>query len=78
VGRARGDECEAEISRLGYSEKSVFFSSHDGLMVGWSVGLCFKIQKSHDRAASSRISSPHGTRAHPRRSRRESAPRRDG
>ena len=61
-------------SRVEPSEKSVFFSSHpDG-----RSGVCFKIQKSHDRAASSRISSPHGTRAHPRRSRRESAPRRDG
>lgn len=64
-------------SRVEPSEKSVFFSSHpDGRSD--RPGVCFKIQKSHDRAASSRISSPHGTRAHPRRSRRESAPRRDG
>lgn len=66
-------------SRVEPSEKSVFFSSHpDGRPTIWVPGVCFKIQKSHDRAASSRISSPHGTRAHPRRSRRESAPRRDG
>ena len=73
-GARAARSARSEISRRAFREKRFFF-----IPPRMSAGrLLFKIQKSHDRAASSRISSPHGTRAHPRRSRRESAPRRDG
>ena len=68
---ARSAKLRSRVSSIPRKKRFIFI----GRLGSWANASKFK---KATIALSSRISSPHGTRAHPRRSRRESAPRRDG